>query len=237
LRIRLFTIYIVCSACLLLSSSVNASESVAAIKLIYQELEQGIEPYVLTYTVNSDYVKIEDEADTSGYIIYDIKANSIYSVNHYDQAILVIPEYPVTDFKPEFNVDIEYEIFKDAPSISGKEVFSYRVKAVTDETSETCMKIQLVPGLLPDVANSLQGFQRLMSGQQAFTLEQTPEEYRTPCYLVDQIYNKGEYYSKGLPIHEWHSNERMRQLLNYENVEVDASIFDIPDEYRQYSLK
>jgi hypothetical protein len=236
-RIRLFTIYSVYGACLLLSSSVHASESIAAVKLTYQELEQGIEPYVLTYTVSSDYVKIEDEADTSGYILYDIKANSIYSVNHYDQAILVIPEYPVTDFKPEFNVDIEYEIFKDAPAIAGKQVHSYKVRAITDKTDDTCMKIQLVPGLLPDVANSLQGFQRLMSGQQAITLEQTPEEYRTPCYLVDQIYNKGEYYSKGLPIHEWHSNERMRQLLNYEEVKVDVSIFDIPDEYRQYSLK
>jgi len=236
-RIRFFTIYIVYGACLLFSSSVNANDSVAAVKLIYQELEQGIEPYVLTYTVSSDYVKIEEKADTSGYIIYDIKANSIYSVNHYDQAILVIPEFPVKEYKPDFNVDIEYRHFKDAPSISGKEVFSYRVKAVTDKTSETCMEIQLVPGLLPDVAKSLQGFQRLMSGQQAFTLEHTPEEYRTPCYLVDQIYNTGEYYSKGLPIHEWHSNERMRQLLNYEEVKVDVSIFDIPDEYRQYSLK
>jgi len=236
-RIRLFTIYIVYAACLLLSSSVNAGESVAAVKLIYQELEQGIEPYVLTYTVTSDYVKIDDEADNSGYIIYDIKANSIYSVNHYDQAILVIPEYPVNDFKPDFKVDIEYEIFKDAPAIAGKQVYSYKVRAITDKANDACMKIQLVPGLLPDVANSLQGFQRLMSGQQALTLEQTPEEYRTPCYLVDQIYNKGEYYSKGLPIHEWHSNERTRQLLNYEKVKVDVSIFKIPEKYRQYSLK
>lgn len=237
MRIRLFTIYIVYSACLLLSPSVNASESVAAVKLIYQELEQGIEPYVLTYTVTSDYVRIEDEADDSGYIIYDIKKNSIYSVNHYDQAILVIPEYPLKDYKPDFNVDIEYEHFKDAPSISGKKVYSYRVKAITDKTSETCMEIQLVPGLLPHVASSLQGFQQIMSGQQLITLSQTPEEFRTPCYLLDQIYNKGEYYSKGLPIHEWHSNERMRQLLNYEQVEVNSSIFKIPEEYRQYSLK
>ena len=237
MRIRLFTIYIVYAACLLLSSSVNAGESVAAVKLIYQEQEQGIEPYVLTYTVTSDYVKIDDEADNSGYIIYDIKANSINSVNHHDQAILVIPEYPVKDFKPGFNVDIEYEIFKDAPTIAGKQVYSYKVRAITDKSSDTCMKIQLVPELLPDVANSLQGFQRLMSGQHASTLEQTPEEYRTPCYLVDQVYNKGEYYSKGLPIHEWHSNEKMRQLLNYEEVKVDVSIFKIPKEYRQYSLK
>ena len=237
MKIRLFPIYIVSGVCLLLFSSVNASGSVDAVKLIYQELEEGIEPYILTYTVTSDYVKIDDEADNSGYIIYDIKNSRIYSVNHYDQAILVIPENPLKDFKPDFNVDIEYEHFKDAPSISGKKVYSYRVKATTDKTSETCMEIQLVPGLLPHVASSLQGFQKIMSGQQRITLSQTPEEFITPCYLLDQIYNKGEYYSKGLPIHEWHSNERMRQLLNYEQVKVNASIFKIPEEYRQYSLK
>lgn len=222
---------------LLISLSADAGDTMNALKLSYQELEQGIDPYIVTYTVTGDYMKIDDEADDSGYIIYDINKNRIYSVSHQDQAILVVPEYPEQNFKPDFNIDIEYEIFKDAPTISGKQVYSYRVNAATDTKSETCMKIQLVPGLLPDVAGSLQGFQRLMSGQQALTLEQTPEEYRTPCYLVDQVYNRGEYYSKGLPIHEWHSNERMRQLLNYEEVEVNASIFDIPKDYRQYSLK
>lgn len=40
------------------------------------------------------------------------------------------------------------------------------------------MTIQLVPGLMPDAAGSMQEFQRLMSGLQALTLEQTPEDYR-----------------------------------------------------------
>jgi len=230
--------YIMSCVFFLISVSVSAAETetVNAVKLIYQELEQGIEPYIVTYTVTREYMKIDDEADNSGYIIYDIRDNRIYSVNHYDQAILVIPEYAKKDFKPDFNIDIEYKIFKDAPAISGKKVYSYRVKAITNKTSETCMDIQLVPGLLPHVASSLQRFQEIMSAQQAITLEQTPDEFRTPCYLVDQIFNKGDYYSKGLPVQEWHSNEKRRQLLNFEDAEVDAAIFKIPQEYRQYSL-
>jgi len=99
------------------------------------------------------------------------------------------------------------------------------------------MDIQLVPGLLPEVTKSLQSFQKIISAQQVLNLEQTPEEFKTPCYLVDQVYNKGDYYRKGLPIQEWHSNEKRRQLMNFEDIEVDVSIFKIPQEYRQYSLK
>jgi hypothetical protein len=99
------------------------------------------------------------------------------------------------------------------------------------------MNIQLVPGLLPAVSKSLQSFQKIISAKNINSLDKTPVEYQTPCYLVDQVYNKGDYYSKGLPVQEWHSNEKRRQLMNFEDAEVEASIFDIPDEYRQYSLK
>lgn len=234
---KLLTIFIFNCVCACLTASVNAGELTRAVKLTYQELEESIDPYVVTYTVSSNHIRIDDESDNSGFIIYDIKENKIFSVSHYDQSILVIPEYRVNDFKPDFKIDIEYMVLEDAPTISGKKVYSYRVKAVTDTTSEICMDIQLVPGLLPTAASTLQKFQVIMSGQHVTTLGQTPEEYRTPCYLVDQVYNKGAYYSKGLPIQEWHSNGKMRQLLNFEDVEVDASIFKIPQEYRRYSLK
>jgi hypothetical protein len=148
-----------------------------------------------------------------------------------------VPEYPVKDFKPAFTVDVEYKELNDAPMISGKKVYNYRVSASTTVTNETCMDIQLVPGLLPEVANMLQDFQSLVAGQHISNLANTPDEFQTPCYLVDQVYNKGDYYNKGLPIQEWHSNGKTRQLINFGDSRVDAEIFNIPPEYRQYSLK
>jgi len=235
-RLRHISIYIVSSVIFVLSSAVIAAESVNAVKLTYQEQEQGVDPYVVTYTISSEYLRIDD-ADKSGYIIYHINEDKIYSISHYDQSILVIPQYPVTEFNPDFKLDIEYKLLENAPLISRKKVYNYRVNAVTGVTIETCMDIQLVPGLLPEVTKLLQSFQQITSGQHALNLEGTPEEFKTPCYLVDQVYNKGDYYSKGLPIQEWHSNGKVRQLLNFEDVEVDASIFKIPQEYRRYSLK
>lgn len=235
--IRHIPVYKISSLFLLLSSTVYAAESVNAVKLTYQEQEQGVDPYVVTYTMSSEFLRIDDEVDNSGYIIYDLKQNRIYSISHYDQSILVVPQYPEKEFKPGFDLDIEYKLLENAPMISQKKVYNYRVNAVTKVSSETCMDIQLVPGLLPEVTKSLQSFQKIISAQHTLNLEQTPEEFKTPCYLVDQVYNKGDYYSKGLPIQEWHSNDKRRQLMNFENTEVDAAIFDMPQEYRQYSLK
>lgn len=222
--------------CLCLPAIVNANDDLAAVKLSYQEIEQGTDAYNVIFTVSDRFLRIDDESDDSGYIVYDGKENRVYSISHQDRAILVIPQYPSSDLKADFDVNIDYEALEMAPKIAGKTVYNYRVSAVTSVTTETCMDIQLVPGLLPDVAKTLQAFQKLVSGQQLVNLEATPKEFQTPCYLVDQVYNKGNYYSKGLPIQEWHSNERMRQLMNYENVKVDSSIFEIPAEYRQFSL-
>ena len=223
-------------ACLLYSFGVLADQEVDATRLTYNETEQGTDPYVVKFTVTKEFIRIDDESDTSGFIVYDIKQNRIFSVSNYDRSILVIPEYAYTAFEPAFEVDIEHTALEDAPTISGKKVYNYVVRANTSVTSETCMRIQLVQGLMPEVAKSLQAFQRLVSGQHAANVEKTPEEFRTPCYLVDQVYNRGDYYDKGFPIQEWHSNERTRQLVNFEDVKVDASVFDIPPDYRQYSL-
>jgi len=219
------------------TAQVNSAELLDAVELIYKEIEENTEPYTVRYKVSRDYIRIDDESDSSGYIVFDIKGNTIYSVSHYDNSILVVPEYPHEPYRPEFEVQVEYKVLENAPTIQDRKVYNYRVSAVTTVTTETCMDLQLVPGLLPEVASSLQAFQQLVSNQQVINLENTPAEFRTPCYLIDQIYNKGDYYSKGLPVQEWHSNERQRQLINFSRIEVDPAIFEIPLDYRQYSLK
>ena len=233
---KFLPVYIMAWLLILLSSPAGANETEKAVKLVYLEQEEGVDPYVVTFTVSSDYLRIDDDSDNSGYVLFDISNNRIYSVSHFDKSILVIAQYPEAKHNPDFDIDIEYQALENAPTIAGKQVYNYRVKAIAGEASDTCMDIQLVPGLLPEVSRSLQSFQRIISGKNIASLENTPEEYKTPCYLVDQVYNNGDYYSKGFPIQEWHSNEKRRQLMNYEDAEVDASIFKIPEEYRQYSL-
>ena len=168
--------------------------------------------------------------------MFDSKARTIFSVSHFDKSILVIADNATADHDPDYKVEIEYEPIEGSPRISGQPVYNYRVKAATEANGETCTNIQLVPGLLPQATALLQSFQKTISAQQVNNLSKTPEELRTPCYLIDQVYNTGEYYNKGLPIQEWHSNGRIRQLLNFEETEVDTAIFDLPADYRRFSL-
>ena len=223
------------------TSSTLAGGQFEAVRLVYHEIETGIDPYTVEYTVSKDHVRIDDTSDSSGYIVFDIEGRQVYSVSHHNKSILVIPEYPAPAEKPAFGIDIEYKALDGAPKIAGKTVYNYRVRAgtgtETDASSAICMDIQLVPGLMPDAAKSLQAFQIHMAGRNAASLDNTPEEYRTPCFLIGQIHNQGDYYARGLPIQEWHSSGKSRQLVDFENTTVDASVFDIPADYRQFSIE
>ncbi len=220
-----------------LSAPVFADESARGVTLVYQEYEQGVEPYRVEYTISGDYLRIDDASDQSGFIVFDRKAGKIFSVSHFDKSILVMDKSAPLELDAEFKIDIEYKQIEDAPKVAGRSVYNFRVKAITGTGSETCMDIQLVPGLLPQVVALLQSFQQTVSAQQVGNLGKIPEELRTPCYLIDQVYNTGEYYNRGLPIQEWHSNGRIRQLLSFEETEVDTSVFTVPADYRQFSLQ
>ena len=219
------------------SSPLSAVESTRAVMLVYQEYEQGVAPYRVTYTVSGDFLRIDDASDQSGFIVFDREKKKIFSISHFDKSILVMQTSAPVELDADFKIDIEYEQIEDAPKVAGRSVYNFRIKAVTGTGSETCMDIQLVQGLLPQAAAVMQSFQKVVSAQQAVNLGKTPEELRTPCYLVGQVYNTGEYYTKGLPIQEWHSNGRLRQLLDFEETEVDPSIFTVPADYRQFSLQ
>ena len=230
-------LYLVALGLVTVSAPVFAGDPARGVKLVYQEYEQGVEPYRVTYTISGDYLRIDDAADQSGFIVFDRKENTIFSVSHFDKSILVMDKSAPLELDAEFKIDIEYKQIEDAPKIAGRSVYSFRVNAIAETSSETCMDIQLVPGLLPQVSALLQSFQQTISAQQVGNLDKTPEELRTPCYLVDQVYNTGEYYNRGLPIQEWHSSGRIRQLLGFEEIEVDTSVFTVPADYRQFSLQ
>jgi hypothetical protein len=89
---------------------------------------------------------------------------------------------------------------------------------------------------MPDVRKILKNYQKVVSGQQVKMVDNEINERQTACFYIDQIYNSGEYYDKGLPIQEWHSNERSKILTGYEKIPIDSSKFNLPEKYRQFSI-
>ena len=233
MRLNLFVFYIVIFI-LNAAHNVIASE-ITAYELIYNEQEPGTDIYRVRFVISDKYIRIDNDVNEEGeggYIIYDDHKRKIHSVSNFDKTILVIPHYEHKQPEIEKQVEINYSALTDAPTISGKTVYSYTVHA----ESEKCMDIQLVPGLLPGISKILKAYQGVVAGQQVKVLKTTPEEYQTTCFLYDQVYNDGTYYEKGLPIQEWHSNGKLRVLDSYKEIKVDSTLYDLPDGYREYSL-
>ena len=225
------------SLILLLCLAISGFARAASWELIFKEEEPGVEPYLTRMTVTDHHLRIDDLSDDSGFILFDRDDRRIYSVNHDNRTTLIIDAHkfdaPVMD-KALKTTDTSLE---DAPLVAGKRVRDYRVEWHDESDIEVCTHIQYVPGLLaPEVGAVLAEYQRVMAGNNVHNLEATPEEYRTPCMLSDQVYFDGAIYRKGLPIMQWHSNGRQRFLQNYREVEPEAGLFDIPEDYRELRL-
>jgi len=205
-------------------------------KLSYIEREPGTDEYEVTMLVSDRYIRVDEAGEESGFIVYDDKEKTIFSVGHHDKSILVIKEYNFSIDSSPVKPVVEYLQLADAPKVSGKNMFNYRAFVNTDGGEETCLEIQLVEGLMPEVRTILQNYQKVVSGQQVKMVNNVITEMQTACFFVDQIYNSGEYYEKGLPVQEWHSNERSKILTDYKKVSVDSGKFKLPEGYRQFSV-
>jgi len=217
-----------------------AKDSQQVYQLTYLEREPGTDEYEVSMLISDRYIRIDEVGENSGFIIYDDMKKVIYSVGHQDKSILVINQYDFSEKNSPVQARVEYMPLADAPTVSDKHVFNYRVfvktgAGVLDE-EKTCTDIQLVEGLLPEVRGILQNYQKVVSGQQVKMTDNQINEMQSSCFYADQIYNSGAYYEKGLPIQEWHSNEHFKMLTTYKKVSVDADRFKIPEDYRQFSI-
>ena len=214
----------------------DAVNSQEVYQLSYIEREPGVDDYEITMLVSDRYIRIDEVGENSGFIIYDDKEHVIYSVSHHDQSILVINKHVYSEQNLPVQYEVEYLPLADAPAVSGKTIFNYRVFIGKGENEVTCMEIQLVENLLPEVTELLANYQQVVSGQQVKMTDNKINELQTACYFVDQIYNAGAYYKKGLPIQEWHSNERYKILTSYKKIPVKAGLFLLPENYREFSV-
>lgn len=203
--------------------------------LSYVEREPGVDDYEVTMLVSDRYIRIDEVGDTSGFIVYDDKEKTIYSVSNTEKSVLVIKQHPISAADSPVKAEVEYLQLADAPTVSGKEIYNYRVY-VEDEAEITCLEVQLVENILPDARVLLQNYQAVIAGQQVKLTDNKISAEQTACYFVDQIYNMGAYYEKGLPIQEWHSNERSKILTSYKRVHVEQEKFIIPEKYKKFSV-
>ena len=199
----------------------------------FTERETGIDAYPVRYVIAKDLLRIDDNNDDGDYVLYDDKKRVIYSVNHGDSTILVInnSDWSMPDFK--FARNVSYKKLEDAPTIDGNSIYTYWLSA-----GETiCSEAQVVEGFLKHESRLLERYKQTLSAEQVTSLVATPEDMRTPCMLVDQVYNTGSVYTKGFPIQQWHVNGLQRIMTSYKTgVEVAGKLFELPEGYKRYSI-
>jgi hypothetical protein len=206
-----------------------------AYRLEYIEREPGTDEFETSMLVTERYIRIDQPGEAEGFIIYDDKEKTVYSISHHDESVLVIKQHKFKPADSPVKHEVEYLKLLDAPEIDGHPIFNYRLYVKGDEDM-TCAELQLAEKLLPEVTKMLKNYQMIVSGQQVKLTDNKISEMQTPCYFIDQIYNSGDYYERGLPIQEWHSNDSSRILTSYKKVTVNGNQFKIPEEYRRFSI-
>ena len=209
--------------------------TVPAYRLTYEEQEAGTAPYKTQYIVTDRFLRINDLGEPDGFILYDDKTRTIYSVSMFDHRTLVMKNLKYKKIEMDKLVDTSYLPLKDSPKISGHPVYRYRVN-VKGQKKNICADIQVAEKLLPQVTKILQRYKQVLAANQVKDLHKTPDEFKTPCFIADQVYDAGAYYSKGLPVLEWHSNNARKTLLNFEKVKVNPELFVTPVGYKNFSL-
>ena len=120
---------------------------------------------------------------------------------------------------------------RTAPKLFGKTVSNYRLFA----NQNLCTEIQLVTWIyILSHGAMFRDYQQVLSGQQVQSLFNTPKEMRSPCFLIDQVFNLGDYFDQGLPVQEWHSRGYARILKDVQSLKVDEKLFSLPEKYQSY---
>lgn len=222
--------YFFCGSALLVWSSLILAASTKSLVLHYDEAEAGAGVQTMRYIINDQFLRIDSGDAASDFILFDRNKKIVFSINHEDQTILKISYKPWELPKYDFQVSIEEHALSDAPKVFGKQVFSYQVKV----QDKVCTKVLLVKNMHMKRLQVLYEFQNIMSGQQVATLDNTPREYHTPCFLVDQVFHKADYLKLGLPIQISYSRDYSKFLQGIKEETVDEALFVLPAKYEEY---
>jgi hypothetical protein len=232
---RLLAVFLSTALLSALVTATGKAGSPDGIILTYEEQEAGVEAYPVRILVVPGYLRMDDGHDHDDFILFDRTSRTIFSINHEDREILVIEHSSPGDGLaplPDLHLGIEKTAAENVPLVAGKTPEIYRFTAA----GEICLEAVVVPGLLPPAVQALGEYGRLLAGRQRSTLDNTPEEFRTPCYLSRYVFAPDRQLEKGLPIQEWDNSGYRRTLTDFrDNVPVDPELFKLPAGYTRHT--
>jgi len=212
------------------AESSKVADKVKVTRLWYLEKETGTDPIKMRYLISDRYMRIDEGYPKDDYVLYDNASHTIYNINHEDRTMMVIHQRDWQSPAFAFKHAQSHKMLIGSPRIADKTVVSFQSTA----GGKVCADIQLLPDVFSREQQLFQAYQTVLSGQSIASLKNTPKEYQTPCFLVDDIYNSGDYYQLGLPVNEWHARGYSRLLQDFGSAEVSPELFQLPKGYSEY---
>jgi hypothetical protein len=200
----------------------------------YTEREKGVEPHPVRYIVSADYMRSDDGPDDGDYLLYDRGRHKIFTVVKETRTVLELDgAAPVPSTPAELSIAVRERVDRQAPEVAG--VAPVQVDLVAD--GELCHSALVAPGLLESVRAALREFNLALAARQLQTLERTPAEFRTPCFLARYLYASDFHLTRGMVLADWNAQGERRELTNYETgVVVPESLFRLPEGFRRISV-
>ncbi|MHB8346538.1 MAG: hypothetical protein ACYDHM_04985 [Acidiferrobacterales bacterium] len=201
--------------------------------LIFSQQDEGGAPYEARMLVTPQYLRMDNGADKSGFILLNRQTHTVYSVSRSDRTIMVVKPQKILFPRP---ARFRQRIVRDRghfPTVAGKQVDHYTLLT----NGRRCFDVYAAAGLLPDAVSALREYQRVLAGEQAVTETRTPRSMQSVCDLSNYIFRPARYLDFGFPVRQRDESGATRQLLNFRiAVPVASSLFALPSGFRRYRI-
>ncbi|MCU7917288.1 MAG: UDP-2,3-diacylglucosamine hydrolase [Candidatus Thiodiazotropha sp. (ex Epidulcina cf. delphinae)] len=202
--------------------------------LVYRVEEAGSEPYLSRILVTPGFLRMDQDNENGGFILYDREAQIIYSVDPDERSILVIePERGQRRLPEEMKLSIEKLSDIDAPAVSGSKPEHWRMTV----NGTTCQQTVVAPGLMPQGVAAYRDYLDLLAYQHVTSLAAIPAEYRDGCDDAIHVFAPSALLEKGLPLRTWDANGNQQTLIDFSaDRAVSSDRFKLPADYRQVPM-
>lgn len=183
--------------------------------------------------VTAAYLRIDEGPASDGFVLFDRRARTIYSVSDEDKTILVIEEQ-AGDFAPPKGLEhrVEEVPLEGAPAVGGRKVRHYNL--YTNE--RRCYELFAVEGLLEEPRRALEEYRRVLAQEHAQVASLTPADMQDQCDLANNVLLPARHLAHGFPIRMQDVFGRVRNLQDYDvHYRPDPALFVLPAGYRRYT--
>jgi hypothetical protein len=190
-----------------------------------------VESYRVRYLVTPEYMRSDDGQAGDDFLLYDRRQRVIYNVVSGSRTVLEIDGNGAAPRRPAtLSFEVRRQAAPNAPMIDGKQPLEVQLVA----SDQSCHSALVVAGFLEPVRVALREYSRALAVQQVRTLDHTPVELRTPCFLARYVYAGDFALAEGMILADWDQRGRRRELTSYQtDVPVADTLFAVPTDFRR----